>query len=234
MERITAEALKAAGGRQEGTVTDLGEPGHFGWASCSPRGIRISSGGTQSKEATWAAAAKALNGVRDSLGAPEPAPQEPPQIIDADAADYMEIGDRPQDTATRPAVPACEPLKAEPEEVPAEEPKAPTEAQEPPQEPLQEPEAPAEAQEPEAPTEVEKPWRRYTASDVRMILQDAKFDLEQYEDVQTESIRTNTPQLPLKMMRKQQIIVDALSAHCDRMAAFDEFIREGREEADDE
>lgn len=68
------------------------------------------------------------------FGWPETERPEPPQIIDADAADYMEIGDPPQDAATGPAVPACEPLEAEPEEVPAEEPKAPTEAQEPPQE----------------------------------------------------------------------------------------------------
>ena len=32
----------------------------------------------------------------------------------------------------------------------------------------------------------------------------------------------------------RQISEGALSALCDRMAAFDEFIREGREEADDE
>lgn len=214
MEEITAAALWDAcrpkihklfsKGRQDHTgasIPDLGGPGHSGWADCSPRGIQIAAGGSKTKRATWGAAAAALNSIRETMAPEAKNAAEVPTVIDAEESDFIEIDDATQDAARGPAVPACEALEAMDRETPTEEPEAPTEAQG----------APQDA----------KPWRTYSAQDVREILTHEEFDLKQYEEVQAECMQKGQRQLPLKMIQKRQIIVDALGALYEKMAAFD-------------
>lgn len=207
MEEITAQALKEKSGKtySSGTVPDLGGPGHSGWADCSPRGIRIAAGGSRTKELTWAKAAAALNRIRETMAPEAKKAAEAPPVIDAEESDFIEIDDAPQDAAREPAMAACEALEAIDRETPAEEPKAPTEAQRAPQEAAQD----------------VKPWRTYSAQDVREILTHEEFDLKQYEEVQAECMQKGQRQLPLKMIQKRQIIVDALGVLYEKMAAFD-------------
>ena len=57
--------------------------------------------------------------------------------------------------------------------------------------------------------EPEKPWKNYKAWDVKKILDEYLFDLEQYEKLQAEAT-TEKEILPEWTLTKQQIITDAL------------------------
>ena len=200
MEEITAAALKDKHGKsyRSGTVSGLGGSDHSGWADCTPRGIRIAAGGTKTKEETWAAAARILRDIQKEEQLKNRKAEEGPEIIDAD---FQEVDEAPEEmTGARAAF---------------EKAMAKVEAQK-------------AAEVPEViEAEPEKPWKEYRMIDVKGILEKARFDLEQYEELQAAA-KSEREQLPESTLRKQQILVDALQM------LFDQMERQEAEENDDE
>lgn len=153
MEEITSAALKDKNGKSShgGTVNMPG--GHYGMANCSMRGIRIASGGSQSKEETWATAARILRDIQREELLKHPKKEKDPEIIDAD---FQEVDETPEEMTGARA--AFEKARAKVEAQKAEE-------------------AAQEVLDPDP----EDAWKVYTVSDVADILNKTKFDLEQFE-----------------------------------------------------
>ena len=150
------------------------------------------------KEETWAAAAKVFREIWKEEQLKHPKQEVGPEIIDAD---FQEVDEAPEEmTGARAAF---------------EKARAKVEAQE-------------AAEVPEVvEAEPEKPWKEYRMIDVKGILEKARFDLEQYEELQAAA-KSEREQLPESTLRKQQILVDALQM------LFDQMERQEAAEDDDE